>query len=99
MAIDIATDELISLSQAAKCRPTPPSPATLWRWHRKGIRGIRLETVLIGGKRYTTAEEFAAFCSRVTAADSSTTDERSDAVRRRLEVRGLLDDGKSAGIP
>ena len=42
------------------------STSTLWRWHRKGISGVRLETVLIGGRRYVTRPGLEQFCIAVT---------------------------------
>ena len=42
------------------------SPATIWRWTKKGVRGgAKLETVRMGIQLYTTAEavqRFAAAC-------------------------------------
>lgn len=35
--------------------------ATVWRWAQNGIRGIHLESLRIGGRRFTTAEAFERF--------------------------------------
>lgn len=37
------------------------SPSTVWRWSMRGIRGHRLETYTMGGRRYTTSEAFVRF--------------------------------------
>jgi hypothetical protein len=37
------------------------SPATLWRWHKKGCRGVRLPCKKVGGFLYTTPACVAAF--------------------------------------
>jgi len=66
MAIGIGTEQLLTLRQAAKRLPGRPHLGTLWRWYSHGVRGQRLETILIGGRRYTSAEaleRFAAACS------------------------------------
>jgi hypothetical protein len=34
----------------------------------KGVRGVRLETVMMGGRRYTSAEAVERFFARLTAA-------------------------------
>jgi len=57
----IGTDEeLITLTEAAKCLPKvngkKPAVCTLWRWCRKGLRGISLEYVRVGRKICTTRE-------------------------------------------
>jgi Protein of unknown function (DUF1580) len=35
--------------------------ATVWRWDQSGIRGVRLESLKIGGRKFTTAEAFERF--------------------------------------
>ncbi len=45
-------------------------PSTLWRWHARGVRGVKLETVLVGGMRMTSEEALARFCEAVTKARS-----------------------------
>lgn len=61
-------EELISLHAAARLVPSSRTPgtsgihvATIHRWSRKGIKGKRLETVLVGGVRYTSAAALARF--------------------------------------
>jgi hypothetical protein len=95
MAIDPSADPLISLSMAAKTLPKPPSPACLWRWHRKGVRGVRLETVVVGGRRYTTAAAWREFVEMVTAnttvADRPESPRvRSDQVEQKLRAERLI---------
>jgi hypothetical protein len=41
---------------------------TIYRWMLRGIRGIRLETVLVGGIRYTSREALERFIAATTAA-------------------------------
>lgn len=43
-------------------------PSTLHRWRQRGIRGVRLETLLIGGARYTSTEALSRFFAATTAA-------------------------------
>ena len=42
------------------------SPSTLHRWRLRGCRGIKLETLLIGGTRTTSAEALQRFFSATT---------------------------------
>lgn len=50
MAIDIQTESLLSLTEATKALPRVngkrPSISTLWRWCRRGLRGVRLPVAL-----------------------------------------------------
>lgn len=41
---------------------------TVHSWHRRGVRGVKLETYLSGGKRYTSLDALRRFQQRVTAA-------------------------------
>ena len=45
-----------------------PNLSTTWRWSTKGCKGIRLETVVFGGKRLTTVAMVEAFLSATTQA-------------------------------
>ena len=70
----ISTDEeLITLSEAAKCLPKvngkKPAICTLWRWCRKGLRGIFLEYVRVGRKICTTREALLRFFTDLAEID------------------------------
>lgn len=73
MAIDIRNEQTFSFAQATKLNIWPyrrngkrPNSSTLWRWALHGIRGIRLETVMAGGVRVTSAEAIQRFFDRLT---------------------------------
>lgn len=85
MAIDIRAERLLSLPQLARQLPGKPHPSTVWRWHLRGVNGIKLETTLVGGKRFTSVEAGWRFLDRVNAADPGTTSAPSADRQRRLE--------------
>ena len=58
---------LISFAEAAKHLPGNPAVSTLHRW-RAGLGGIRLWSVRIGGRRYTTLKAIREFGAATTAA-------------------------------
>ncbi len=68
MAVDILNEAVVSLTEAARILPTRPHCSTIWRWYRRGVRGIRLETAVLGGKRYTSKEAIQRFVERTTEA-------------------------------
>ena len=45
---------LVDLTQATKLFPVKCSRATIERWVRRGVRGVQLETVLVGNRRFTS---------------------------------------------
>lgn len=53
-------EPLLTLAQAMHGLERRPSPSTAWRWYRKGILGVRLETVVVGGRRYTSKAALGA---------------------------------------
>jgi hypothetical protein len=55
-------EDQILLSKAAGLFPGQrPNSTTLTRWSRRGVYGIRLETLRIGGRRYTSKQAIARF--------------------------------------
>ena len=68
--IDMHSEEMLSITAAAKSLPGRPHVSTLWRWINRGCRGIKLETLLIGGVRYTSREALQRFAERLTAVAS-----------------------------
>jgi hypothetical protein len=52
-----------SLAEVAQGAGTHVS--TVWRWALRGVRGIKLETVVVGGRRYVTSEAWATFLERL----------------------------------
>ena len=69
MSIDPRTEKLLTLGQA--CKAFPPSgvsTATLGRWIQRGVRGARLETILRGGRRFTSTEAIARFMESQNAS-------------------------------
>ncbi len=68
MSIDISRESLQTLTDAAKSLPTRPAVSTLHRWRLRGVRGVRLETCLVGGRRLTSKEALKRFSAATTAA-------------------------------
>lgn len=72
--IKIATETVISLKDASKrlpCRRAgrPTHRATLYRWSSKGLHGIKIETVQVGGTRCTSVEALQRFFARLSRQD------------------------------
>lgn len=63
-----APREYLSMAQASHLLPGRPHLSTLHRWRLRGVRGVRLQTCLIGGRRYTTSEWLVEFIEGSTAA-------------------------------
>lgn len=70
--IDLSNETVFPVTEAPKHIPGRPSQASVWRWVLKGIGGVKLESILIGGKRFTSEESIQRFCDRRTAAADGT---------------------------
>ena len=64
----ISLDEpLLTLTQAANRLPGKPHVSSLWRWCKRGVRGVRLETLVLAGRRYTSFRALEEFAAATTA--------------------------------
>ena len=86
MTIDTTQETIISFSDARTAVPGIDrriSLATLHRWRLNGVRGVKLETVLIGGLRYTSREAIVRFIAAQNADDTPAAPVITPAQRRR----------------
>jgi hypothetical protein len=75
--IDITTEEVLTFSKAAARLPerrkgSRPHLATFYRWAERGIRGVRLESIQIGGTRCTSTQALQRFFDRLSGIPSET---------------------------
>lgn len=71
-AIDLERETPLSINAVPKyvegLTGRRPSLSTVWRWHLTGCRGVKLPTILAGGRRVTTKEAVQLFFAATTAA-------------------------------
>jgi len=91
MTSDLLAENRISMTELA--RQLGVTIPTIWRWRQRGIRGVRLETFMLGGRRFTTQEAHRRFVDRTTAAadgeqptTKARTNRQRDAAVRRAEA-------------
>ncbi len=98
---DTSTERLIPLNELpAPAIPgredKPVKPCTLRRWCTLGVRGIRLESLKIQGKHYTSIEAWNRFFQAVTEAAATTKRGRLPMVvgtrTHREQARALRED-------
>lgn len=96
MSIDLRTETILRFSEVTKQTPFKVHVSTLHRWRLRGVRGVKLETAMLGGGRVTSIEALERFVARVSAASGETALMPSAGAERRVEQAGLLLD--AAGI-
>ncbi len=94
--IDIGREELITFAEAAKLLPRRRKGrkvhvSTLHRWCSKGVHGVRLEYLTVGGTRCTSVPAlqrfFDALTERDAAGDLDSDVPRPQTVSRRKSIR------------
>lgn len=93
---EILSETVIELTKATKEFPIPCSRPTLERWMRKGCRGIRLETVKIGGKRYTSKEAIQRFLIRQQRIGP---DEAPAPTKKSMSKKEIAEKSKRFNLP
>ncbi len=83
MSADLVSETRISLNQLAHEQGVALS--TCWRWCLRGIKGHLLESVSVGGRKFTTREAFARFIARTNGervVSGQTPRQRERAIQR-----------------
>lgn len=60
------SQQTLSLRQASNILPGNPSRSTLSRWAHHGVHGVKLDTILVGGRRFTTSEAIEHFIAALS---------------------------------
>lgn len=92
--IDLKREQPIPMNEACNHIPGRPSRATVWRWALRGVRKNLLDTVLIGARRYTTAEAIERFLAASNPAIANakvceSRQQRAVTAIKKLASRGI----------
>ena len=85
LMIDISIESLLTLREAAAQLHGRPHISTIARWVSRGVRGVHLETVRIGGRTYTSTEALSRFAAACSQSSSAGTVART-AFRREADI-------------
>lgn len=74
--IDLATETVFRLAEAPRYLPRGKSGksvhiSTVFRWAQRGVRGVKLETIRIGGALHTSTRALQRFAEDLTAKSGS----------------------------
>jgi hypothetical protein len=69
--IKFDSGKTLTLREAAALLPGSPNRSTMHRWAHRGIRGVRLATILVGGRRYTTREAIEEFIAALSKQEDA----------------------------
>ena len=65
--IDHEVEDLIPFETCGLLIPGRPSRCTLYRWAFKGINSVKLESLVVGHKRFTSKEAIGRFIAAMNA--------------------------------
>lgn len=101
--IDVMNEHIVPLSQVSlpgRSAGKRIHVATVHRWVMRGIRGIRLEAVTVGGRKVTSHEAIQRFAEALTARERGETyptirtsrqrQQQAEAAKRELIAEGVL---------
>lgn len=78
MPIIVSEETCFPLGEAPKHLPPRGGKrihqATIFRWAKSGVRGVRLETIRVGGSLCTSSQALQRFCERLSATDDGGTE-------------------------
>jgi hypothetical protein len=88
--LDILNEKPIPLSKAARLFPSSNDEgtihiSTIHRWRTNGVRGVKLDAAMMGGRWVTTVEEIQRFIDRLSNQKTGTPSParvRSESVAR-----------------
>lgn len=63
-SLNLMTEELIGINQVPKTLQNRVHVSTIWRWTNRGIKGVKLETIKLGGKTLTSHQALTRFLER-----------------------------------
>ena len=88
MPIDIESERLVPLREVPSILPGRVHISSVYRWI--GRQNQRLESIRIGGRRYTSREALSRFV-RVCSGEPPNVETTADAARRHARAEAELD--------
>lgn len=92
---EVLSERRLTLSRLAS--ENGVNVATVWRWCTRGVRGVKLESLAVGGRRYTSAEAFERFLA-ATNPESTSTPPAPTPHQRRKAIEAAEKELAKAGI-
>lgn len=104
MPIDIENERVIPIREAPKHIPGRPNVSTAYRWMTDGVKvsgtneRVRLETVKVGGQRFTSIEAIQRFIARTTRNSPGAPAPRPTSRQREAAIRKAERELRAAGV-
>jgi len=96
--MDVFSQPVITLTEAAKRLPGRPHVSTLHRWRKRGVGGVKLKTQKLGGRRVVAVSDLEEFIEAVTAAADGEPSPPRTAKKRQRAIEAAERELDRAGI-
>ena len=89
--IDFRNEQLLTLTEAAGLLPRrrrgkKPHVSTLHRWASRGLHGVKLETIQVGGTRCTTVGALQRFFDQLAGTTPPNPTQQNASSKRAIEA-------------
>jgi hypothetical protein len=81
---DLLAEDRLTLAELARLEGV--NVCTVWRWAQRGVRGVKLETFSVGGRRFTTRGAHGRFAEGCTVAAQGTPSSPAPRTNRQREA-------------
>lgn len=88
-------EQIVTIAQAAAIFPHRPRRATVWRWTKHGHSGVKLETLRIAGRVFTSREAIERF---IAASNGGQLANSVASIARRAEKHAARAACDAAGL-
>lgn len=85
----LVSETLVPINAAGKEFPCPVGRTALERWMRHGIRGVRLESIFIGNRRFTSKEAILRFIQKTNEQRCANGNARMSPAELNLKKKEL----------
>ncbi|WP_044255949.1 DUF1580 domain-containing protein [Rhodopirellula sp. SWK7] len=65
--MQLLTEDLLGMNQVPPVLQKRVNVSTVWRWANRGIKGVKLETIKLGGKTLTSQQALTRFIEQTTS--------------------------------
>ena len=89
--IDLSSETLIPIRDVPKCLPKRSNSkrihiSAIYRWIQSGVRGVRLESIKVGGSTYTSREAIQRFSGQLSRICEHGMSRSSRSRRRQRQI-------------
>ncbi|MBI1374549.1 MAG: DUF1580 domain-containing protein [Phycisphaera sp.] len=89
--IELSSESLVPVRSVPKLLPTRPNGrrvhiSAVYRWIKRGVRGVRLESTQVGGTTYTSHEALQRFSEQLSKNDRPAVSKMSRTRARQRQI-------------